>query len=450
MMGEGSKSSKANASILRKFLDANPQVEFLDCQIMDYSSILRVRIITKRFALTLAETDSPISVVSPLLTALLGDGTILLEDLEIGADTMHPDWPSLMILPHQPSHAQVSCFARENGIWDGKGFRRCPRTRLLEFTNSAKAKHGMDFLIGVEIEFYIMELSKDKLPSEPVKTTMGIFSSASLRNQYTPVVEEIVTTLMKAGIMVRQYHNEGGSGFFEISTEPLPPLQAADALIYSQEAIKTICYQHGLHATMHPKPFEKREGVGSHVHLSISRTDKEEAFLAGLLAHWAPLAAFYMPNYDSYARVPELGFIWWSADNRSAAIRKIKAGHWELRAVDAIANPYLTLLAILTAGMLGFTNNQELSMKDPLKIMLPGLENKSKALDPKDVGEYGIKDKFARSLKDALALLKDDEELVEALGPEIVDRYLRVRSKEEENVAKLTRAERMEIFVRTF
>lgn len=448
-MGEASNSSMANASILRNFLDANPQVEFIECQIMDYSSILRVRIATKRFALSLAETGSSIAVQSPLLTAALADGNLLMEDIEIGSDAMYPDWTSLKVMPHQPSHAQVLCFVKEGGIWNGKGFQRCPRTRLREFTKSAKAKHGLDFLVGLEIEFFIMELSKDTLPSEPVRTNTNTFSSSSLRNQYTPIVEEIVTTLTKAGIMVRQFHSEGYSGFYEISTEPLPPLQAADALIYSQEAIKTICHQHGLHATMHPKPFEKLSGVGSHMHLSISRTAKEEAFLAGLLEHWAPLAAFYMPNFDSYARVPPDQLVWWSSHNRSAAIRKIKAGHWELRAVDAIANPFLTLLAILTAGMLGFKKDQELSMKDPVKIMWSFFEG-ANALDPKNAGEYGIKDKCATSLKDAIALLKDDEELVGALGPEIVDQYLKARSKEEENVSKLTRSERMEIFVRMF
>lgn len=453
-MGEASNSTERGgpAAVLHNFLNANPEVEFIQFAIMDYSSVLRVRVLTRNFALSLAEKNSALSMQSPMLTVGLVDGGLMLDDVEIGADDMFPDWSSLRALPHQPGYAHLMCFVREGGMWDGKGFRRCPRSRLREFTDSAKEKHNLDFLVGLEIEFYIMEASKDVLPAGPVKTNKTIFSPASYRNAYTPVLEEIVRTLTKVGIMVRQFHTEGGSGFFEISTEPLPPLQAADALIYSQETIKTICFNHGLHATMHPKPFEKLGGVGSHMHLSISRTEKEEAFLAGLLQSWAALAAFYMPNFDSYARVSpgEAGqWLFWSTNNRSAAIRKIKSGHWELRAVDGIANPYLTLLAILTAGLLGFEKDQELTMKDPKKMVYPGIEGE-KALLEKDMGEYGIKEKYATSLKDALELLKKDERLVGALGPEIMDRYLKIKTKEEENFSKMIRSERMELMVRMF
>ena len=164
------------------------------------------------------------------------------------------------------------------------------------------------------------------------------------------------------------------------------------------------------------------------MHLSISRTDKEESFLAGILESWAALAAFYMPNFDSYARVIPDQLVFWSMNNRTAAIRKIKSGHWELRGVDGTANPHLTLLAIITAGLLGFENSMELAMKDPKKFMLKGIEGEH-GLDPKDVGEHGIKNKFARSLKEAIELLKEDKPLVVALGPEIMDRYFRVKTK---------------------
>jgi glutamine synthetase len=416
---------------------------------MDYSSLLRVRVATRLFALSLASKSSPISVQSPILTAALVDGSVMMEDIEIGGDEMWPDWSSLKPLPYQPGHAQVMCFVKEKGIWDGKGFKRCPRSRLQELTEDVKAKHGMEFLVGVEIEFFIMEASKDVLPPGPVKSNTNTFSAASLRNEYLPILEEIVRTLGKVGILVRQFHSEGESGFFEISTEPLPPLQAADALIYSQEAIKTICFKHGLHATMHPKPFEKLSGVGSHMHLSMSRTDKEESFLAGMLESWAALAAFYMPRFDSYTRVMPGQLVFWSAMNRTAAIRKIKSGHWELRGVDGTANPYLTLLAILTAGMLGFESEKELSMRDPKKLVWKGIEGE-RALDPKDVGDFGIKDKFATSLKDALELLKGDGPLVKALGPEIMDRYFKVKNKEEENFSGMIGSERREILVRLF
>lgn len=400
-----------------------------------------MRVTTKSFALSLAEKNSPIAMPSPILTVWLIDKTLLWEDAEVGEDQLWPDWSSLKVCHYQPGHAVVMCFVHEGGFLDGKGFRRCPRTRLQEITNSSKGKYDMDFLVGMEIEFYIMDESTGM--TEPVKTVPNPYTTASLRNSYLPILEEIVGILLKAGIKVRQFHSEGEAGFFEISIEPLPPVEASDALVYSHEAIKTIFSNHGLHATMFPKPFEKLSTVGSHYHLSMSRIDKEEAFLAGLLEHWAALAVFYMPNFDSYSRVRPGARVCWGFRNKTAAIKKIRDGYWELRGVDATANPYLALTAILNAGLLGFEAEKELLVKDPKKIML-------KPLDLKEAEDMGMKDTLPSSLKEALERLKANKALLDALGPEIIGRYLKLKTKEEEIFSRLIGSERREISMRLF
>lgn len=98
-------------------------------------------------------------------------------------------------------------------------------------------------------------------------------------------------------------------------------------------------------------------------------------------------------------------------------------------------NPYLTILAILTAGLLGFESNKQLTILDPKKSMLL-------PCDASVVGEFGIREKMPKSLKESLTILKNDQELVAALGPEIIDRYLKLKGKEEENFKKLTAEER--------
>jgi glutamine synthetase len=184
-----------------------------------------------------------------------------------------------------------------------------------------------------------------------------------------------------------------------------------------------------------PKPFEKLSGIGLHHHLSISQKDKEDAFLAGLLESWKSLAAFFMPNYDSNARIYPGEWITWSEHNKSATIRKVRPGHWELRSIDGTANPYLTMTGILTAGLLGISKDKKLMQKDHKKIAILGF-------DDKEVEEFGIKDKMPTSLKEALGNLKANEELKEALGPEIIDRYLKIKGKEEEIFGKLILSER--------
>jgi hypothetical protein len=94
---------------------------------------------------------------------------------------------------------------------------------------------------GVEIEFFLMDDSQGSL--QPVKMVENVYSTASLNNKYLPILEEIVSSILRAGIEVRQFHSEEASGLFEISIEPLAPLQLADALIYCKEEIKTLCFE---------------------------------------------------------------------------------------------------------------------------------------------------------------------------------------------------------------
>jgi len=80
------------------------------------------------------------------------------------------------------------CFWYEGGEKDGKGFRRCPRSRLQEITNTAKKDHNIDFLVGVEIEFCIFDASKGT--PEPLPVAPNTWSAASLNNKYTPIRSE--------------------------------------------------------------------------------------------------------------------------------------------------------------------------------------------------------------------------------------------------------------------
>jgi glutamine synthetase len=433
-----------NVSALKTFLAENQSIDFIRFQWLDFSGVLNARVATTNFASSLAQKNAPISLPSPILTLPLIDGSLLWEDIKTGVDGLWPDWSSLRVCHYHPNHAQVMCFVEEDFHGDGErvGFRRCPRHRLLEFTDSIKAKHDMDFLVGVEVEFFIVDESLGS--PQPVKMVSNVYSTASLHNNYLRILEEIVNSISRSGIEVRQFHSEGTSGLFEVSIEPLAPLQSADALIYCKEAIKTICFKHGLRATMFPKPFEKLSGVGIHHHLSISRKDKEESFLAGLLENWKSLAAFYMPNFDSCTRVRPNEWITWGLRNKTMAINKVHDGHWELRSIDGTAHPHLTMLAILSAGIQGLEKNAHLVMKDPKKIMLAGFQTQEAA------DKFGVKDKMPTSLKESISSLKENRVLADALGPEIIDKYLKIKTNEEEIFSKLVGSERRKISMRIF
>jgi len=176
-------------------------------------------------------------------------------------------------------------------------FRLCPRSRLQEIEEIAEKQRDIEFLVGLEIEFSIMD------NKQPIDHVVNAYSTASLRNKSLSIMEEIVHVLHQSGIVVRQFHSEGGHGLFEISTEPSKTLQAVDDLIYSCESIKTICAKVGLQATMFPKPFDFPGTAGLHYHISMSPVQEENCFLSGILGSWPALAAFIMPNFDSYSRV---------------------------------------------------------------------------------------------------------------------------------------------------
>jgi glutamine synthetase len=72
----------------------------------------------------------------------------------------------------------------------------------------------------------------------------------------------------------------------------LSPLADADAHVFTSETIKSVAYQQGLHATMHPRP--PNQGVINALHVNISVSSPEtngEPFLAGILKHATALFA---------------------------------------------------------------------------------------------------------------------------------------------------------------
>ncbi|KAH7333445.1 hypothetical protein BKA65DRAFT_45078 [Rhexocercosporidium sp. MPI-PUGE-AT-0058] len=434
-MGDATSETMAvKSDLLQGFLADNPAVEFIRFQWVDYSGIVMVRVLTRYFVLSLDQKGQKLSTPSPILTACLVDGSLLMEEFRSGIDQMIPDWSSIRINSYHPNTASVMCFVEEGEQEEGKEFRRCPRSRLRDTTVAAKTKHNIDLLIGMEIEFFIIEEINGVVA--PVKTIPHVYSAASLRNKYVPILEEIVHAFQKSGIKVRQFHSEGDSGCYEISTEPLPPLESADALYFCHETIRAICAQHGLRATMFPKPFEKNTIVGSHYHLSISQKEKEDSFLAGMLASWRGLAAFYQPNYDSNARLRPGERVTWGLENKATSIRKVRSGHWELRGPDATANAYLALMAIITAGLTAIESGKELKMKNSTKITFAA------PLDDKEAEEMHVVDRQPRSLKEAVESLNADEVLKEAIGPEIIEKYINVKTKEEAKMSQMAPSER--------
>lgn len=83
MEGMNPSSDLAKLS-LEQFLHVNPSIDFLRFQFVDYGGVIRVRVATKLFALSLAQKEKPISLFSPILTVGLIGGTPLMDDIDTG------------------------------------------------------------------------------------------------------------------------------------------------------------------------------------------------------------------------------------------------------------------------------------------------------------------------------------------------------------------------------
>jgi glutamine synthetase len=185
------------------------------------------------------------------------------------------------MLPLSAGHGRVG--SQKGG---GGGFRKCSRSRDCAICER-EVQHRLSSWYGDRA--FHFETRTGSLPIHPFHGDNSAYTSGNLRN----VVLKIVRNLVKSDINIWLFHSEGETGLFEITAEPLPLLKAADTLIFSQVVIKSISANHGYNATMFPKPFEKPSSAGSHIHISISRLDVEESFLAGILDRWAALAALY-------------------------------------------------------------------------------------------------------------------------------------------------------------
>ena len=69
-------------------------------------------------------------------------------------------------------------------------------------------------------------------------------------------MEEIADALQASGIELLMYHAEAAPGQYEFVTGPLPPLEAADAVVLTRETIYNIAAKHGLRATLAPRLYD--------------------------------------------------------------------------------------------------------------------------------------------------------------------------------------------------
>jgi glutamine synthetase len=360
----------------------------------------------------------------------------------VGEIRLVPDPATFTVLPYAPHSAAMTT---DMLALDGTPWGACPRT-FLKRQIAACAAEGFSVRAAFECEFSLATRepggSYRPLDESLCFSTVGMTSAAR-------VMDDIVAALEAQGIQVEQYYPELGHGQQELSIGHADALAAADRQVYYRETVRNVAREHGLHASLAPKPFPEGAGNGGHVHFSLwDRSGRRPLmhdprdrygvsplgyhFVAGVLHHLPALLALTCATYNSYRRLqPHFwasAYTAWGPDNREAAVRipssfrSDRAGstNAELKACDPAANPYLALGGLLAAGLDG--------VKRRLKPGEPALIDPGNYSEP-ERATRGIQ-RYPTTLDRALDQLERDRVLLDALGPLLARSFLAVKRSE--------------------
>ncbi len=331
-----------------------------------------------------------------------------------GGFTLRPDPADLLTVDRPGEGAPPLNLVLSDLTWpDGTPWECCPRTLLKDALTELEERTGFGVIASFEHEF---QLDPD-VPS-PHHDAFSTRAHAAAE----PFLTVLSRTLSTAGLEPELVFSEFGTRQFEVPIGPAAGLQAADRALLLRELVREVADWHGRRATFTPVHEEGGIGNGVHVHLSLVDSDgssvmaglRDEgpsvsrSFVAGIIDRQAAICAVSAPSPVSYLRLQpghwSAGFGACGEDNRETMLRFIRGGagggsaHIEFRASDGTASPYLTLAALLRAGLDGIDRGLD---------EIPWIDEDPSTLDPEVVAGRGI-ETLPSSLEEALTALRSD------------------------------------------
>ncbi|MFO1070954.1 MAG: type I glutamate--ammonia ligase [Geminicoccaceae bacterium] len=368
----------------------------------------------------------------------------------------------------QPTLA-IICDATEPG--SGIGYERDPRAALGRAEAwLARSRHADRARVGVELDFHLFD--EIRLDSGPGRSGFAIagaerepvggssFLAMPPADRTADIRAEMASVLRSLGVPLLRHGHGTAPGLNRLGFGPGSPTATADRIQLARYAATQVAASYGKSVTFLPKPFADQGGAGLNLHVSLWQGERPAFagtgyadlspaclhFIAGVMTHAKALNAFTNPTTNSYRRLrrgldaPAL--LAYAAHNRSAAIRIPYAAQpagkrVEIRFPDPTANPYLALAAIIMAG-------------------LDGIERK---LEPGDAMDRNLYDlplaetedirRVAGSLGEALDALEQDHEFLtrgEAIPPDLIDAFVRVKRAELERVERAPHPVEMQLW----
>jgi len=259
---------------------------------------------------------------------------------------------------------------------------------------------------------------------------------------------ELLLTLAALGLRARLGQPAPMGSLQQLTLGSADPLRAADALMVSRYVLGHVARRHGCSATVLPKPTPEPISAGLAVHQSLWRSGQPlfcgegtygdlsqtaRWYLGGLLHHGPSLAAFSNPGINSYRRLrsgPEAPTrLTYARNDPSTVVTVPDSGsdpdkrRLVLRQADGLANPYLTLAAMLMAGLDGVRRQSDPGSPSDLEPAAGSAPPRGASL-PTDLGG-------------SLAALAADHDYLLAGGvfsQELIEDWIRLKRQELEEL----------------
>jgi glutamine synthetase len=349
-----------------------------------------------------------------------------------------PDPDSLIIMPWQ---RDVGWLASDLYI-DGKELAASPRVALKQQLKKA-AKMGYTFKTGVEGEFHLIKEDGSWIYDDRDIMEKPCYDQSALMRRFN-VISEICDAMVELEWGAYQNDHEDANGQWEMNWEYDHVLKTSDRHVFFKYMVKYIAEKDGMRATFMPKPFSNLTGNGCHINASLwDKTGKKNMFmdpkgelglsqlayhfLGGVIQNVDSLTSFFNPTVNSYKRInaPRTvsGATWapntitWGGNNRTNMVRIPEGNRIEFRLADGAMNPYLAPAALLACGLKGVKDKIDPGKRCDLDMYSEGDKVK------------GAK-QLPMNLLDALRLTDKNKFVREAMGDDLINAYVKLRTRE--------------------
>jgi len=331
-----------------------------------------------------------------------------------------PDVSTFAVFPWQPMEGATARFICDIGNLNGMPYPGCSRSILQQVLDEAE-QMGFEIFVGADVQFYLFKIDNNNKLTTETYDREG-FSDLSPVDLEETLRRDILLTLQDIGFDAGPSYHEAGPGQHKINIKPGNAMALADKLVTSRFILRAIARQHGLYATMMPKPVNGMPGSAMHFHfLSRHGGALQEAghFIGGILNHTRANTAITNPLINSYKRLTPGDLIpmqvAWSEDNRNSVLRVVMnregVTRIDVRNPDAACNPYLALAVIIKAG-------------------LDGIQKQLGLPPPRLHEERG--DSLPRTMGEALREFDSNQLAKSVLGKYIYHIYARAKNEERE------------------